>query len=127
MPRQSRRDQAAFANLSPKTDCHRRGKIRAGPLCWLGRSPASFQPGDRLAGENQELASLLSEEEFRAARATTLNAHYTSGTVIRGMYAALERLGFKHGRILEPACGIGHFIGFMPENAVAFRHYGRRD
>ena len=61
------------------------------------------------------LSNLLSEDEFRAARASTLNAHYTSGEVIHGMYAALERLGFKEGRILEPACGIGHFVGFMPE------------
>ena len=50
------------------------------------------------------------------ARASTLNAHYTSGDVIHAMYSALERLGFKEGRILEPACGIGHFIGFMPES-----------
>jgi SAM-dependent methyltransferase len=65
--------------------------------------------------EQEELDSLLEPEELKSARATVLNAHYTSPTVIRGMYGALDRLGFKHGRILEPACGLGHFFGLMPE------------
>ncbi len=64
--------------------------------------------------EQSRIKDLLSDEEYRSARASTLNAHYTSPVVIRGMYAALERLGFEHGKILEPACGLGHFIGFMP-------------
>jgi N12 class adenine-specific DNA methylase len=80
-----------------------------------GGLPQVFSPATDWQAENAELASLLSEDEFRAARATTLNAHYTSGAVVKGMYTALGRLGFKHGRILEPACGIGHFIGFMPQ------------
>src|SRR5580704_6793215 len=80
-----------------------------------GGLPQVFSPATDWQAENEELASLLSEDEFRAARATTLNAHYTSSAVVKGMYAALERLGFKQGRILEPACGIGHFIGFIPE------------
>jgi hypothetical protein len=80
-----------------------------------GGLPQVFSPAADWQAENVELASLLSEDEFRAARATTLNAHYTAGAVVKGMYAALERLGFKQGRILEPACGVGHFIGFMPE------------
>ncbi|MGH7972146.1 MAG: hypothetical protein ACREIC_25815, partial [Limisphaerales bacterium] len=80
-----------------------------------GGLPQVFSPATDWQAENTELASLLSEDEFRAARATTLNAHYTSGPVVKGMYAALERLGFKQGRILEPASGIGHFIGYMPE------------
>ncbi|HEX5400432.1 MAG TPA: hypothetical protein VFY06_15395, partial [Verrucomicrobiae bacterium] len=80
-----------------------------------GGLPQIFNPATDWQAESKELASLLSKEEFRAARASTLNAHYTSGEVIQAMYAALERLGFKGGRILEPACGIGHFIGFMPE------------
>ncbi len=62
-----------------------------------------------------ELEELLTPEELAAARATTLNAHYTSPTVVRAMYRALQRFGFEDGRILEPACGIGHFIGLMPE------------
>jgi N12 class adenine-specific DNA methylase len=64
--------------------------------------------------EQAELKALLTAEEFSAARASTLNAHYTSPTVIRAMYAGLERLGFRGGNILEPACGLGHFVGFMP-------------
>lgn len=63
----------------------------------------------------QHLRELLTDTEFASARATTLNAHYTSPTIIRGMYAALEHLGFHGGRVLEPACGIGHFLGLMPE------------
>ncbi len=62
-----------------------------------------------------EVGQLLTPEELESARATTLNAHYTSPTVVHAMYGALQRFGFEHGRILEPACGIGHFIGLMPE------------
>jgi N12 class adenine-specific DNA methylase/predicted O-methyltransferase YrrM len=80
-----------------------------------GGLPQIFNPATDWQAESKELAKLISKEEFRAARASTLNAHYTSGEIISGMYAALERLGFKSGRILEPACGIGHFVGFMPE------------
>ena len=80
-----------------------------------GGLPQIFSPSTDWQAENLELSNLLSEDEFRAARASTLNAHYTSGEVIHGMYAALERLGFKEGRILEPAFGIGHFVGFMPD------------
>lgn len=65
--------------------------------------------------EHAELAALLTEDELTSARATTLNAHYTAPVVIRAMYSALERFGFEHGRVLEPACGIGHFIGLMAE------------
>ncbi len=81
---------------------------------WGGLSQI-FSPATDWQKENIELSALLSEEEFRAARASTLNAHYTSGEVIQAMYAAAERLGFSGGRILEPSCGIGHFLGFMPE------------
>jgi hypothetical protein len=83
-----------------------------------GGIPQIFDPSGANGWENerQELASLLTEEEFESARATTLNAHYTSQEVIRGMYAAIQRFGFKHGRILEPACGVGHFIGCMPDD-----------
>jgi predicted O-methyltransferase YrrM len=80
-----------------------------------GGLPQIFNPATDWQVESRELARLISKEEFRLARASTLNAHYTSGEIIQGMYAALERLGFKEGRILEPACGIGHFVGFMPE------------
>ncbi len=68
--------------------------------------------------EQVQLSELLSDEEHRSARATTLNAHYTAPTVIGAMYRAAERFGFKGGRVLEPACGIGHFVGLMPEEML---------
>ena len=81
-----------------------------------GGLPQIFNPATDWQAESRELIKLISKEEFRLARASTLNAHYTSGDVIHAMYSALERLGFREGRILEPACGIGHFIGFMSES-----------
>jgi type I restriction-modification system DNA methylase subunit len=60
-----------------------------------------------------------SRSEYEAARASTLNAHYTSTTVISGIYDALDRMGFDGGRVLEPALGIGHFFGLMPEEVSA--------
>jgi N12 class adenine-specific DNA methylase/SAM-dependent methyltransferase len=68
--------------------------------------------------EQIQLSEILSDEEHRSARATTLNAHYTAPTVIGAMYQAAGRFGFKGGRVLEPACGIGHFIGLMPEEML---------
>jgi N12 class adenine-specific DNA methylase/adenine-specific DNA methylase len=68
--------------------------------------------------EREVLVSELSTEEYELARSTTLNAHYTAPTVIRAMYGALERFGFQGGRVLEPACGIGHFIGLMPDESL---------
>src|SRR5580658_4082029 len=68
--------------------------------------------------EPSRLSEILSHEEHRSARATTLNAHYTAPTVIGAMYRAAERFGFKGGRVLEPACGIGHFVGLMPEDML---------
>lgn len=68
--------------------------------------------------EQIQLSEFLSDEEHRSARATTLNAHYTAPTVISAMYQAAERFGFKGGRVLEPACGIGHFVGLMPEDML---------
>jgi N12 class adenine-specific DNA methylase/predicted O-methyltransferase YrrM len=65
--------------------------------------------------EQIQLSEILSDEEHRSARATTLNAHYTAPVVIQAMYQAAQRFGFQGGNILEPACGIGHFIGLMPE------------
>ena len=64
--------------------------------------------------EQRQLSEILSDEEHRSARATTLNAHYTAPTVIGAMYRAAGRFGFTGGRVLEPACGIGHFVGLMP-------------
>ena len=68
-------------------------------------------PPDEWRQESEALAKLLSKDEMESARASTLNAHYTAPEVVRAMYAGLERLGFEGGRILEPACGLGHFFG----------------
>jgi hypothetical protein len=70
------------------------------------------------AKERGEIADLLTSEEYAAARASTLNAHYTSEDVINGIWSAIEHLGFKGGRALEPSAGVGHFIGLAP-NSVA--------
>lgn len=64
--------------------------------------------------EGERLKVLLTSEEYAAARASTLNAHYTSATVISAIYNAVERIGFTHGRVLEPALGIGNFFGLIP-------------
>ena len=81
-----------------------------------GAMPQVFDPRNYEWREARaEVEQLLTPEELETARASTLNAHYTSPTVVRAMYGALDRFGFEHGRILEPACGIGHFIGLMPE------------
>ncbi len=71
-------------------------------------------PRDEWATEAQQLRALLTDEEYAAARASTPNAHYTSGEVIQAIYGALERLGFRAGRLLEPAMGVGNFFGLMP-------------
>ena len=70
------------------------------------------------------LKSLLSEEEYAAARESTLTAFYTPPVVIRSIYAALERMGFQQGNVLEPACGIGHFLGMLPESMTESKLYG---
>lgn len=81
-----------------------------------GGLPQVFDPGNvAWTGERTRLEALLTPEELESARATTLNAHYTAPLIIRAMYALLQQLGFAHGRILEPACGLGHFIGLMPD------------
>lgn len=69
--------------------------------------------------EQKKLKELLETASLDSARSTVLNAHYTSPTVIRATYAAVSRLGFTHGRVLEPACGLGHFFGLMPEAMAA--------
>jgi N12 class adenine-specific DNA methylase len=76
------------------------------------------------AKEHNELKSLLTPDEFTAARASVLNAHYTSPTVVRrGVYAALKRFGFRGGRMVEGGVGIGHFIGMMPDEMVRGTSY----
>ena len=72
----------------------------------------------------EELKGLLSETEYAAARESTLTAFYTPPVVIRSIYAVLERMGFRQGNVLEPACGIGHFIGMLPESMAESKIYG---
>lgn len=82
---------------------------------WGGLPQVFDAQNEEWKEEREQLEKLLTADELESARATTLNAHYTSPTIIRAMYAALQRFGFERGHILEPACGIGHFIGLMPE------------
>ena len=91
---------------------------------WGGLADA-FDPGkDSWAKEYTELKGLLSEDEYAAARSSTLNAHYTSPTVIRGIYDAVERMGFRSGNILEPSMGVGNFFGMLPDSMQDSRLYG---
>ena len=84
-----------------------------------------FDPGkDNWAKEYAELKGLLSEDEYAAARSSTLNAHYTSPTVIRSIYDAVERMGFHSGNILEPSMGVGNFFGMLPDSMADSRLYG---
>ena len=91
---------------------------------WGGLADA-FDPGkDSWAKEYAELKGLLSEDEYAAARSSTLNAHYTSPTVIRSIYDAVERMGFRNGNILEPSMGVGNFFGMLPDSMADSRLYG---
>ena len=91
---------------------------------WGGLADAFDPSKDSWAKEYAELKGLLSEDEYAAARASTLNAHYTSPTVIRGIYDAVERMGFKSGNILEPSMGVGNFFGMLPDSMRDSRLYG---
>jgi N12 class adenine-specific DNA methylase len=86
-----------------------------------GGIPQVFADGgsNEWSAERERLKELLTTEEYESARASTLNAHYTSATVISAVYNAVQRLGFEHGRVLEPAAGIGHFFGLMPAEMQA--------
>ena len=79
---------------------------------------------DEKHSKYQELKALLSEEEYTAARASSLTAFYTSPVIIRAMYQALEQMGFREGNILEPSCGVGNFIGMIPESMAGSHAYG---
>ena len=91
---------------------------------WGGLADA-FDPGkDSWAKEYAELKGLLSEDEYAAARSSTLNAHYTSPVVIRSIYDAVEKIGFQSGNILEPSMGAGNFFGMLPTSMADSRLYG---
>lgn len=90
-----------------------------------GGIPQTFDPNNASwAKEYAELVGALTAEEYEMARASTLNAHYTSPTVIRAIYEAVGNMGFQTGNILEPACGIGNLFGLLPESMAASRLYG---
>ena len=91
---------------------------------WGGLSQAFDPQNADWKKEYEELKGLLSESEYASARASTLNAHYTSPTVIRAMYEAIGRMGFTSGNILEPACGVGNFFGLLPDSMAGSRLYG---
>ena len=90
-----------------------------------GGVPEAFDPSKTAwAKEYAELKELLTPEEYEAARASTLNAHYTSPMVIRAIYEAVEQMGFHSGNILEPSCGVGNFFGMLPESMGESKLYG---
>ena len=91
---------------------------------WGGLADAFDPSKDSWAKEYAELKGLLSENEYAAARSSTLNAHYTSPTVIRGIYNAVEHMGFRSGNILEPSMGVGNFFGMLPDSMADSRLYG---
>lgn len=93
-------------------------KVLARYVGWGGLSPVFSYGRDRdpaWDSEKAEIKELLTDEEYSAARGSTLNAHYTSPEVIKGVWKILERLGFKGGKVLEPSMGVGNFFGIMPE------------
>ena len=91
---------------------------------WGGLADAFDPNKENWSAEYTQLKELLSEDEYAAARASTLNAHYTSPTVIRGIYDAVERMGFQSGNILEPSMGVGNFFGMLPDSMADSRLYG---
>ena len=91
---------------------------------WGGLADAFDAEKTAWTGEYKELKAALTEEEYAAARASTLNAHYTSPTVIRAIYEALDGMGFEKGNILEPSMGVGNFFGMLPDSMLGSRLYG---
>ena len=99
-------------------------KVLSQYVGWGGLADAFDPDKDNWAKEYAELKGLLSEDEYAAARSSVLNAHYTSPTVIRGIYDAVERMGFRSGNILEPSMGVGNFFGMLPDSMADSRLYG---
>lgn len=91
---------------------------------WGGLAQAFDPENPDWAKEYTELRGLLTPDEYESARASTLNAHYTSPTVIKAIYETVERLGFEKGNVLEPACGVGNFFGLLPESMSEAKLYG---
>lgn len=91
---------------------------------WGGLADVFDESKSNWANEYLELKSLLSEEEYKSARESTLTSFYTSPVVIESIYKALNNLGFRHGNILEPSCGIGNFFGMLPDEMKDSKMYG---
>ena len=91
---------------------------------WGGCADAFDETKENWRSEYAELKDLLNEEEYESARASVLNAHYTSPAVIKAIYKAIENMGFRTGNILEPSCGIGNFFGLLPESMAGSKLYG---
>ena len=103
-----------------------RSSRKSSPAMWAGAGLRTLLTKARIdwKAEFAELYAALSPEEYAAARASTLNAHYTSPTVIRAIYDAVENMGFQTGNILEPSMGVGNFFGMLPESMKSSRLYG---
>ena len=99
-------------------------KILSRYVGWGGLADAFDPEKPAWAAEYTQLKELLTPEEYTAARGSTLNAHYTSPTVIRAIYETVGRMGFETGNILEPSCGVGNFFGMLPEEMRNSRLYG---
>ena len=127
--KQKFRDNIAAIELVRRLDAEGRGASEDGKrvlvkyVGWGGIPQVFASPlPQEWRTEGEELKALLAPDEYEAARASTLNAHYTSATIISGIYDALDRMGFDGGRIVEPALGIGHFFGLMPDEVGARSH-----
>ena len=114
-----KRLQAENAQATPTDQ-----EVLSGYVGWGGLPQAFDENNTSWSAEYAELKEILTEEEYRAARASTLNAFYTPPMVIRSMYETLERMGLTGGNVLEPSCGIGNFMGMVPDSMQDIRMYG---
>ncbi len=124
--------KANIAAIKTLKQCEAEGRLAtpeeqsmlAGYVGWGGLPDAFDSAKDNWRIEYQQLKALLTEAEYKAARASTLTAFYTPPVVIKAMYQALERMGVRQGNILDPACGTGHFFGLLPESMADSQLYG---
>lgn len=124
--------KANIAAIKTLKQCEAEGRLAtpeeqsvlAGYVGWGGLPDAFDSAKDSWRTEYQQLKALLTEAEYKAARASTLTAFYTPPVVIKAMYQALERMGFRQGNLLDPACGTGHFFGLLPESMAGAQLYG---
>lgn len=124
--------KANIAAIKTLKQCEAEGRLAtpeeqsmlAGYVGWGGLPDAFDSAKDNWRIEYQQLKDLLTEAEYKATRASTLTAFYTPPVVIKAMYQALERMGFRQGNLLDPACGTGHFFGLLPESMEGAQLYG---